>query len=51
MIEGVPILAASGVVRRRLIDLAQWIYEEFRSKTLPRGWTKLRAWSRAPAWD
>ena len=51
MIESGPILAARGVVRRRLIDLARWIYEEFRSKKLLRAWTKLRATSRAPAWD
>ena len=30
MIESGPIPAAHGVVRWRLIDLAQWIYEEFR---------------------
>jgi hypothetical protein len=46
-----PILAARGVVRRRLINLAQWIYQEFRSKKLLRAWTKLRARSRAPDWD
>jgi transposase len=30
MIEDGPIAAVHGVVRWRLIDLAQWIYEEFR---------------------
>ena len=30
MIESGPIPAAHGVVRWRLIDLAQWVYEEFR---------------------
>ena len=30
MIESGPIPAAHGVVRWRLIDLAQWIFEEFR---------------------
>jgi transposase len=30
MIESGPIPAVHGVVRWRLIDLAQWIYEEFR---------------------
>src|SRR6516225_6563931 len=30
MIERGPIPAVHGVVRRRLIDLAQWIFEEFR---------------------
>jgi transposase len=30
MIESGPIPAAHGVVRWRLIDLTQWIYEEFR---------------------
>jgi len=30
MIESGPIPAIHGVVRWRLIDLAQWIYEEFR---------------------
>ena len=30
LIESGPIPAAHGVVRWRLIDLAQWIYEEFR---------------------
>ena len=30
MIESVPIPAVHGVGRRRLIDLAQWIFEEFR---------------------
>ena len=30
MIEGGPIPAVHGVVRWRLIDLAQWIFEEFR---------------------
>jgi transposase len=30
MIESGPILAVHGVVRWRLIDLAQWIFEEFR---------------------
>jgi transposase len=30
MIEGGPIPAIHGVVRWRLIDLAQWIFEEFR---------------------
>ena len=30
MIENGPIPAVHGVVRWRLIDLAQWIYEEFR---------------------
>jgi hypothetical protein len=30
MIESGPIPAVHGVVRWRLIDLAQWIFEEFR---------------------
>src|SRR5258707_15704038 len=30
MIESGPIAAIHGVVRWRLIDLSQWIYEEFR---------------------
>ena len=30
MIENGPIPAVHGVVRWRLIDLAQWIFEEFR---------------------
>jgi putative transposase len=30
MVEGGPIPAVHGVVRWRLIDLAQWIFEEFR---------------------
>ena len=30
MVESGPIPAIHGVVRWRLIDLAQWIYEEFR---------------------
>src|SRR4051812_46294721 len=30
MIESGPITAVHGVVRWRLIDLAQWIFEEFR---------------------
>jgi len=30
MIENGPIPAVHGVVRRRLIDLCQWIFEEFR---------------------
>src|SRR5258708_3995475 len=30
MIESGPIAAIHGVVRGRLIDLSQWIYEEFR---------------------
>src|SRR6202521_192326 len=30
MIESVPFSAVLGVVRWRLIDLAQWIFEEFR---------------------
>ena len=30
MIESGPIPAVHGVVRRRLIDLSQWIFEEFR---------------------
>src|SRR5262245_36865942 len=34
MIERGPIPALHGVVRWRLIDLAQWIFEEFRIQTL-----------------
>ena len=30
MIEAGPIPAIHGVVRRRLIDLAQWVYDEYR---------------------
>ena len=30
MIENGPISAVHGVVRWRLVDLAQWIFEEFR---------------------
>ena len=30
VIEGGPIPAAHGVVRRRLVDLCQWLWEEFR---------------------
>jgi hypothetical protein len=30
MVESGPISAVHGVVRWRLIDLAQWIFEEFR---------------------
>jgi len=30
MIESGPIPAAHGVVRWRLVDLCQWIWEEFR---------------------
>src|SRR5262249_28069624 len=41
MIESGPIPAVHGVVRWRLIDLAQWIFEEFRitiaKQTLSRG--------------
>jgi len=41
MIESGPIPAIHGVVRWRLIDLSQWIYEEFRitvaKQTLSRG--------------
>jgi hypothetical protein len=52
MIESGPIPAAHGVVRWRLIDLTQWIYEEFRvtiaNQTLSRelramGYRKLSA--------
>jgi hypothetical protein len=52
MIESGPIPAAYGVVRWRLIDLTQWIYEEFRvtiaNQTLSRelramGYRKLSA--------
>ena len=55
MIESGPIPAIHGVVRWRLIDLAQWIYEEFRitvaKQTLSRelramGYRKLSARSR-----
>ena len=46
MIESGPIPAVHGVVRWRLIDLAQWIFEEFRiaiaKQTLSR---ELRAWA------
>ena len=42
MIESGPIPAVHGVVRWRLIDLAQWIFEEFRitiaKQTLSREW-------------
>ena len=34
MIESGPIPAVHGVVRWRLIDLAQWIFEEFASRFL-----------------
>ena len=41
MIESGPIPAVHGVVRWRLVDLAQWVYEEFRitvaKQTLSRG--------------
>ena len=44
MIESGPIPAVHGVVRWRLIDLAQWIFEEFRiviaKQTLTRRWAK-----------
>ncbi len=30
MIENGPISAVHGMVRWRLVDLAQWIFEEFR---------------------
>ena len=30
MIESCPIPAIHGIVRWRLIDLSQWVYEEFR---------------------
>ena len=52
MIESCPIPAVHGVVRWRLIDLAQWIFEEFRitiakqtlSRELPAmGYRKLSA--------
>src|SRR6516225_8590183 len=33
MVESGPIPAVHGVVRWRLIDLAQWIFEEFRSRS------------------
>jgi len=35
IIERGPIPAIHGVVRWRLIDLAQWIFEEFRITNLP----------------
>ena len=58
MIERGPILAVHGVVRWRLIDLAQWIFEEFcitlAKQTLSRelramGYRKLSARPRHPA--
>ena len=48
MIESSPIPAIHGVVRWRLVDLSQWIYEEFRitvaKQTLSR---KLVRWATA----
>jgi hypothetical protein len=35
MIESGPIPAGDGVVRWRLIDLVQWIFEEFRAALIP----------------
>ena len=58
MIESGPIPAVHGVMRWRLIDLAQWIFEEFRitiaKQTLSRelramGYRKLSARPRHPA--
>ena len=44
MIESGPIPAIHGVVRWRLIDLAQWIFEEFRIRELRvMGYRKLSA--------
>jgi transposase len=55
MVERGPIPAVHGVVRWRLVDLAQWIWEEFRVsvsvQTISRhlrglGYRKLSAWPR-----
>ena len=48
MIESGPILAIHGVVRWRLIDLAQWIFEEFRITTAKQTLSRERApWATA----
>ena len=36
MIESGPISAVHGVVRWRLVDLCQWVFEEFRIHIAPR---------------
>ena len=51
MIESGPIPAVHGVVRWRLIDLAQWIFEEFRiaiaKQTLTGGFARPRHYAQA----
>ena len=42
MIESGPIPAVHGVVRWRLIDLAQWIYEEFRLTIAKHAFSRLK---------
>ena len=53
MIESGPIPAIHGVVRWRLIDLSQWIYEEFRitvaKQTLSRSFARWATASSRPA--
>jgi hypothetical protein len=51
MIESGPIPAVHGVVRWRLIDLAQWIFEERRSAVWARRWCSKAYSGATTAWS